>query len=242
MTDDSPPDRSMPDAAETLDATDDDANVTDDDANTADDDPNETAGASSRSTAAATTDTDTAASPLPEAVVDETERLTRLARQTGAGPEAATYRDARAETLAEHGYTARVRDEDDTLVLYPTAWLDGDTVQPARIDDTDRAVEVPLSATTGDGQWAEIEAYNATLVERVAEEYGQPHTANARAFADFMGNHYLMRIDAATAAHCEEFVTNYYPRNTWASTAQRDAVDTSLEYVFAVADTDNPLA
>lgn len=179
--------------------------------------------------------------PLPEPVVDEAERLTRLAREA-AGDEAATYREARAETLDGHGYTARVRDEDETLVLYPDAWLDGDTVRMERVDDTDRAVEVPLSATTGEGTWTDIEAHNADIVDRVADAYGQPHAANARAFADFMGNHYLMRMDAATADHCTEFLEEYFPRNAWASAAQQAAVDTSLEYVFAVAGADYPLA
>ncbi|MFB6292723.1 MAG: rnhA operon protein [Halonotius sp.] len=184
---------------------------------------------------------DADASPLPEPVVDEAERLTRLAREA-AGDEAATYREARAETLDGHGYTARVRDEDDTLVLYPDAWLDGDTVRMERVDDTDRAVEVSLSATTGEGTWTDIEAHNADIVDRVADTYGQPHAANARAFADFMGNHYLMRMDAATADHCTEFLEEYFPRNAWASAAQQAAVDTSLEYVFAVAGADYPLA
>ncbi|ESS09910.1 MAG: hypothetical protein A07HN63_00346 [uncultured archaeon A07HN63] len=179
--------------------------------------------------------------PLPEPVVDEAERLTRLARET-AGDEAATYREARADTLDGHGYTARVRDEDETLVLYPDAWLDGDTVRMERVDDTDRAVEVPLSAATGEGTWTDIEAHNADIVDRVADAYGKPHAANARAFADFMGNHYLMRMDAATADHCREFLEEYFPRNAWASAAQQDAVDTSLEYVFAVAEADYPLA
>jgi hypothetical protein len=211
----------------------------------------DTADATDTADAADTTDTtdttdaadtaDSSASPLPEPVVDEAERLTRLARDAG-GDEAATYREARADTLAEHGYTARVRDEDETLVLYPEAWLDGDTVRPERIDDTDRAVELPLSATAGEGSWADIEAHNADIVERVADGYGSPHGANARAFADFMGNHYLTRMDAATAAHCSEFLEEYYPRNTWASATQRDVVDISLSYVFAVAEADYPLA
>jgi len=179
--------------------------------------------------------------PLPEPVVDEAERLTRLAREA-AGDEAATYREARAETLDGHGYTARVRDEDDTLVLHPDAWLDGDTVRMERVDDTDRAVEVPLSATTGEGTWTDIEAHNADIVDRVADTYGQPHADNARAFADFMGNHYLMRMDAATADHCTEFLEEYFPRNAWASAAQQAAVDSSLECVFAVAEADYPLA
>ena len=182
-----------------------------------------------------------AAAP-PEEVVEEAERLTRLAADAALDEVAEAYRESRERAVREHDFTARVRDEDDTLVLHPDAWLDGDTVRMERVDDTDRAVEVPLSATTGEGTWTDIEAHNADIVDRVADTYGQPHADNARAFADFMGNHYLMRMDAATADHCTEFLEEYFPRNAWASAAQQAAVDSSLECVFAVAEADYPLA
>ncbi|TQQ83861.1 rnhA operon protein [Halonotius terrestris] len=166
--------------------------------------------------------------------------MTRLARQVGDEAEQEAYRAQRDDTLAEHDYTARLREEDETLVLYPDAWLDGDTVRLERVEDTDRAVEVSLSATAGDDDWAAIEAANAELVERVADEHGSPHAANARAFADFMGNHYLTRIEDATAEHVQEFTEEYYPRNAWATADQRAAVDASLEYLFAAADTECP--
>ena len=202
---------------------------------TTDGDSNEADGTGQHST----DDTDSDDTPLPEPVVDEAERLTRLARNT-ADDEAAAYRAQRGETLDEHDYTARVRDEDDTLVLYPDAWLDGETVRLERIEDTDRAVEVPLSGTNGEDAWPEIEAHNADLVAAVADEHGAVHAANARAFADFMGNHYLARIESATADQVTEFIEEYYPRNAWASSAQREVVDASLEYVFGAADTGCP--
>jgi len=202
---------------------------------TTDGDSNETDGTGQHST----DDTDSDDTPLPEPVVDEAERLTRLARNT-ADDEAAAYRAQRGETLDEHDYTARVRDEDDTLVLYPDAWLDGETVRLERVEDTDRAVEVPLSGTNGEDAWPEIEAHNADLVAAVADEHGAVHAANARAFADFMGNHYLARIESATADQVTEFIEEYYPRNAWASSAQREVVDASLEYVFGAADTGCP--
>lgn len=179
------------------------------------------------------------AEPLPDAVVDDAERLTRLARQATDESERKAYRADRDETLAAHDYTARVRDEDDTLVLYPDEWLDGDTVELDRIDDTDRAVEIPLSGG-GDDTWAAVEADNAALVEAVGEAHGPIHEANARAFADFMGNHYCRRIETATADHLAEFREEYYPRNVWADADQQAAVDASLEYLFAVADTECP--
>jgi len=202
---------------------------------TTDGDSNEADGTGQHST----DDTDSDDTPLPEPVVDEAERLTRLARNA-ADDEAAAYRAQRGETLDEHDYTARVRDEDDTLVLYPDAWLDGETVRLERVEDTDRAVEVPLSGTNGEDAWPEIEAHNADLVAAVADEHGAVHAANARAFADFMGNHYLARIESATADQVTEFIEEYYPRNAWASSAQREVVDASLEYVFGAADTGCP--
>ena len=187
-----------------------------------------------------TTDTDSDdATPLPDAVVDNAERLTRLARQATDEAEADAYRTDRDETLAAHDYTARIREDDDTLVLYPDEWLDGDTVQLDRIDDTDRAVEIPLSGA-GDDTWAAVEADNAALVDAVGKAHGSIHEANARAFADFMGNHYCRRIEAATAAHLAEFREEYYPRNVWADADQQSAIADSLGYLFAAADTECP--
>lgn len=187
-----------------------------------------------------TTDAETNdAAPLPDTVVDDAERLTRLARQATDETEAAAYRADRADTLEPHDHTARIREDDDTLVLYPDEWIEDETVQLDRIDDTDRAVEIPLSGG-GDDTWAAVEADNAALVEAVGEAHGSIHEANARAFADFMGNHYCRRVETATADHLVEFCEEYYPRNVWASADQQAAVDASLEYLFAVADTECP--
>jgi len=177
--------------------------------------------------------------PLPEAVVDDAERLTRLARQAPDAAEAEAYRADRAETVGAHNYTARLREDDDTLVLYPDEWIDDGTVQLARIDETDRAVEIPLSGADDD-TWAAVEADNAALVAAVGDAHGPIHEANARAFADFMGNHYCRRVETATADELAEFCAEYYPRNVWASADQQAALDASLESVFAVADTECP--
>ena len=179
------------------------------------------------------------AAPLPDAVTDTAERLTRLARQATADSEREAYRADRDEALAAHDYTARVREEDDTLVLYPDEWIDGNTVQFDRIDDTDRAVEIPLSGG-GDDTWAAVEADNAALVDAVGEAHGPIHEANARAFADFIGNHYCRRIETATADHLAEFREEYYPRNVWADADQQAAIEDSLGYLFAAADTECP--
>jgi len=179
-------------------------------------------------------------SELPSDAVDDAERLTELARQVGDEAEAAAYRQRRAETLAEHGFVARVRDEDETLVCYPEEWIDDGTVVLDRIEDTDRAVERSLGAAHDEGAWDEIEAHNAALVEAVEVAHGELHAENVRAFADFMGNHYLARVDEATDDQVDEFVTEYYPRNAWPSKKQREVVETSLEYLDTVSEADCP--
>jgi hypothetical protein len=177
--------------------------------------------------------------PLPGDVVAEAERLTRLAREATDPGEVDACRRERDDLVADHGYTTRLRDDDDTLVFYPTEWVEDGEVRFDRIDDTARAVEVPLSGT-GDDEWETVEAYNAALVEEVRAEHGPVHGANARAFADFLGNHYLARVDEATARHVREFLEEYYPRNAWPSDDQRTAVETSLSLLFEVAGVDVP--
>ncbi|SNR31670.1 hypothetical protein SAMN06266787_1011233 [Halorubrum ezzemoulense] len=73
---------------------------------------------------------------VPVEAVDEAERLTRLAREAESAeptPEieqaADQYRERRDALAAEYGYTARVRDEDDALVLYP----DGEIARGCRL-------------------------------------------------------------------------------------------------------------
>jgi len=178
-------------------------------------------------------------SELPPDAVEAAERLTKLARQVGDEAEADAYRQRRAETLAEHDYTARVRDEDETLVCHPAEWIEDGTVILDRIEDTDRAVEVSLAATD-DGSWEEIEAHNSTLVEAVEAEYGAVHAQNVRAFADFMGNHYLGRVDEATDEQIAEFTNEYFPRNAWPDKKQREVVETSLEHLSTVSEADCP--
>ncbi|WP_435069423.1 DUF7108 family protein [Haloplanus sp. C73] len=177
---------------------------------------------------------------LPRETVTAAERLTRLARRAVDDREAAAYERDRDERLAEHGFTARVRESDDTLVLHPATWLEDGTVQMDRIEDTDRAVEVSLSGSGDAEEWETVEEHNTDVVERVEERAGEIHAENARAFADFMGNHYSRRVETATAAELEEFLREYYPRNAWPSDEQQAAVTQSLEYVFEVTETAMP--
>ncbi|SFL02657.1 hypothetical protein SAMN04487950_2029 [Halogranum rubrum] len=177
---------------------------------------------------------------LPDDVVDEAERLTRLARNAVDDDEAAAYDRHREELLSEYGFTARIRGEDDVLVLHPAEWVEDGAIRVERIDDTGRAVEVPLSAPGDEDDWEAVEAHNATLVERVADEHGEIHAANCRAFADFLGNHYVRRVEDTTAAEIDVFLSEYYPRNAWPSERQRDVVEQSLELLFEVVDVNVP--
>ncbi|WP_136602036.1 DUF7108 family protein [Salinigranum halophilum] len=180
------------------------------------------------------------AEDLPDELLDEAERLTRLARDVPNPEEAAAHRDRRDELLAEHGYTARYREDDDTLVLNPSDWFEDGVARTERMDDLSRAVERSLSGAGADDEWQAVEADNADLVERLGEEHGAVHAANARAFADFMGNHYTRRIEAASGREVKEFLEEYYPRNAWPTAEQKAVIEESLGLLFDAAGCDRP--
>lgn len=176
---------------------------------------------------------------LPDQILTEAERLTRLAREAVDPNEADAHRAHRDELLADHGYVARVRSEDtgDVLVCHPAEWLDeAGNVDAARIDDVDRGREVPLEGPGDPDDWGEVEAHNRAAADRVEQEHGAVHGANAHAFADFMGNHYSKPIEQATPGEVEEFLTDYFPRNAWPSDEQRDLVAESVELVREAAE------
>lgn len=172
---------------------------------------------------------------LPERVVDQAERLTRLARNAVDGDEREAYREDRANLLDEHDFTARVRTEDDTLVLHPEAWVEDGVVRPDRVDDLDRAVEISLSGPGDPEEWATVEEHNRSLVATVREDHGDVHGDTAAAFADFMGNHYAKRVEATTADELREFVEEYFPRNAWPTEEQQTVLGRSIELVFEAA-------
>lgn len=180
------------------------------------------------------------ADDLPDDLLDEAERLTRLARDVPSPDEAAAHRERRDELLAEHGYTARYREDDDTLVLNPSDWFEDGVARTDRMDDLSRAVELSLSDAGADDEWRAVEADNAALVERLEDEHGTVHAANARAFADFMGNHYTRRIEAASGRDVQEFLEEYYPRNAWPTAEQKVVIEESLRLLFDVAGCDRP--
>lgn len=179
-------------------------------------------------------------SELPESAIDGVERLTRLARNAVDENEAAAYRARRTELLAEYCFTARVREDPDggeTLVCHPDEWLDDEgLVDYDAIEDTDRGIEVSLSGPGEQGTYDEAAAANRELVAAVRAEYGDIHAANARAFADFMSNHYATPIADAAGGQIREFLTEYYPRNAWPTDAERAVVVRSLRRVFEVVE------
>lgn len=182
-------------------------------------------------------------SDLPDDVVAEAVRLTRLARQAVDPAESRAYRDHRDELVAEHDYTVRIREEDDydVLVCYPSEWVEGGTVRTDRIDDVDRGVERQLSGAGDPDDWEEVAAVNDEVVERVADDHADVHAENVRALADFASNHYAKPIEELTRDELREFVEEYLPRNAWPSDRQRAVVEDSIEVAFEKMDASCPL-
>ena len=173
---------------------------------------------------------------LPERVTTEAERLTRRAREAVEETERAGAVRARDRLLADHGFTARVRREEsrEVLVLYPAEWVEDGTIQPDRLDDTDRGIERPLSGA-GDEDWETVDAHNRELAAAVERAHGEAHGGNARALADFAGNHYNKRIEALTGEELALFLEEYYPRNVWPTDDQNAVVEESMRLVFRKA-------
>ncbi|MES3160221.1 MAG: hypothetical protein PPP55_01455 [Halorubrum sp.] len=172
---------------------------------------------------------------IPAEVVDEAERLTRLARETADSEAAAHYRERRDELVTDHDYTPRLREDDDTLVLYPEEWMASGTVQLDRIETTDRAVEVSLSGPGDADHYRAVAAYNDAVAEAVAERADEVHAATARSFAAFMSNHYVRRVDDASPTVRAEFREEYLPRNGWPTEKQLDRVEESLARIETIA-------
>ncbi|WP_418281258.1 DUF7108 domain-containing protein [Halorubrum sp. DTA98] len=176
---------------------------------------------------------------VPVDAVDEAERLTRLAREAADPDETEHYRERRDSLADDYGYTPRVRDEDDTLVLYPDEWVEDGTVRFDRIEDTDRAVEVSLSGPGDADRYRAVAAYNDAVVDEVAEIAPkadvETHAATARSFAAFMSNHYVRTVDDASPDVLAEFREEYFPRNGWPTDEQRALLDRSLDLVETAA-------
>lgn len=176
---------------------------------------------------------------LPEPVVSEAERLTRLARDAIDDDERAAYRDHREDLLEDHEFTARVREEDtgDVLVVHPEEWHDEaeGVIRTDRIRDLSRATEVRLSGPGEPDDWEDVEEENRALVAAIREAHGDVHADNAAALADFMGNHYARPMTEATAAELAEFRSEYFVRNAWPTDDQRAVLEDSIRLVFETA-------
>ncbi|WP_435074768.1 DUF7108 domain-containing protein [Halorubrum sp. HHNYT27] len=178
---------------------------------------------------------------VPVEVVDEAERLTRLAQRTEDDAAAAFYRERRDDVVAGHDYVPRLREDDDTLVLYPDEWMEDGTVQLDQIETTDRAVEVSLSGPGDADRYREIAAYNEAVADAVADAHAEVHADTARSFAAFMSNHYVRAVDDATLEVREEFREEYLPRNGWPTDEQLAVVEESLSVIeTTAADVDGP--
>ena len=186
-------------------------------------------------------DSDEAASnetDLPRDVVDEVERLTRLTRTTVDDNEATAYEDRRDDLLDEHDFTSRIRDDDgdDVLVLHPEEWHEDGVIRTDRIEDIDRAVEIPLEGTGDPDEWDDVDAHNRDLVATVRDTHGDVHGDNAAILADFAGNHYAKAIESLTSDELTEFRTDYFVRNAWPSDDQQEVIEESIELIFETAD------
>jgi len=183
-------------------------------------------------------DSSSASDELPKDVVQRAERLTRLAREAVDESEATAYREDRTELLAEHEFTARVREDDagETLVLHPDEWTEDGTIRTERIEDTGRAVELSLSGPGDPDEWDTVAEFNDAVVEAVREEHGAVHGATARNLADFMGNHYAKPIAEATPDELAEFREEYFVRNAWPTEEQQSALEESVRLTVEVAE------
>lgn len=175
---------------------------------------------------------------LPDGVIDRLEALTRRIESAVDDNERAAYRSERESLLAERPYELRVREDDtgETLVLYPEEWIEAGTIRVDRIDDTDRAVERPLSGAGAGADWEAVDDHNREVADRVRERHGEVHGETAAAFADFMSNHYAKPIERSTPDEREEFRDEYFPRNAWPTAEQRERVAESVRLTVEAAE------
>ena len=182
-------------------------------------------------------------SDLSEDTVAAVERLTRLARRAVDEKERDAYHEERAELLAEHGYDCRVREEGQevTLVCHPDEWLDDEgIVRLDVVEDTDRAVEVPLAGPGDPDEWSDVAEHNQEMADRVREKHGDVHGDTADAFASFMSNHYARPVESAAESEIETFSEEYFERNAWPTDEQEQQLAESLELLFEEAGRETP--
>jgi len=173
---------------------------------------------------------------LPERVVSEVERLTRLAREAVDDAEREAYLTERAAILEEENFRARVREDNrPVLVCYPAEWVEDGTVDVEHVEDTDRAIERPLDGETTGADWATVHERNEAIAERVAAEHGPDHGENVRIFGAYMSNHHEKSLTDATESEVRQFLTDFYPRNAWPTDHQKEIVEASIRRAFDCA-------
>ena len=175
--------------------------------------------------------------PLPEVVCERVLKLTRRARRARSESDRQAALATRDRLLEEHGYYARLREDDagPVLVCYPQAWREGGTVDPDAIESLDAAVELPLTGSDTDASWEIVESINREIADHVAETYGPVHGATAAAFARYLSSHHSMEITDATVAQIEEFRAEFFPRNAWPEPEQWAVINRSLKLMLRCA-------
>lgn len=169
---------------------------------------------------------DESVNSLPDDVIDKVVYMTKRSRDES------SLVDKRDEILRQYDYRARVRDEDDVLILYPEDWInENKNVDPKDIESIDSAFEIPLSGSRDNADWDEVERINSNIVDSIREEHGEIHGDNTREFADFMGNHKLKKIPNMTEEDKMEFLEYYFPRNVWATDEQESSVEQSMDII-----------
>jgi len=162
------------------------------------------------------------------------------------GPQSGRYLGAlynEGERHSDYARTASDPGGENRVVMFkscfPNSNLEGrPTDPPARGEG--------LTVANAKAIYRELLRYFATRPDKLFIAVTAPplrdpsNAANARAFADFMGNHYVRRMETAGQRELRDFLTEYYPRNAWPSDEQREAVYESLRLVFEVAEAEVP--
>jgi hypothetical protein len=168
---------------------------------------------------------------LPSSVQEKVVSLTRRSRRESND----NHLNRRDQILDKYDLEARVRDEDDTLVIYPTEWIDSNgNIDFSEVDDKNNAIEISLSGPNKDADWEEVYQYNMRIVSRVRDEFGDVHAKNIEEFGEFLANHYLKKITEATEEEKKDFMNEFFVRNVWSTDKQESVLDDSLEIVEEV--------
>lgn len=174
---------------------------------------------------------------LPLAVREQAIRLAR-AEHEASETERKKLETERDRLLREYGFSSRIREDDEAVVLvcFPETWLSDGTVDRSAITDIDRAIELPIAGGEDQVSWEHVSRRNERIVETVRQQHGEIHGQNAAAFADFMNNHRAKSIGSATDEDITEFLTEYYQRNAWPTAEQKRTIEESIRITRKAAE------